>query len=179
MYLHTCFGELAQHLPALRPVGNRPRLVSGELYRRCLLLTTGPSCVPAAYEGELAHCLTTLPPVANQPWTCTCLNTRASWCRLTGVASCRQAALDMYLHVCFSELAQHRPALRPIDDRLRLVSGELAQRQLTLSPVDNQAPDVYCPSVLRRISERRCGGGSGGLAPRKKISSLRWFYPFF
>ena len=42
---------------------------------RCLLLTTGPGCVPAHILG-LAR---SLPPVHNWPWTCTCTNTWATW----------------------------------------------------------------------------------------------------
>ena len=146
MYLQACTGELAQRLLALPPVDNRPQLCHASLcsaYRHCLLLTTGPSCVPARILGELAHRLPTLPPVDNRPWARTCTYTWASWGRIAGVAFC-QTALDMYLHTCFGELAQHLPALRPIDNRLQLVSVELARRLPALPPVDTRPQLCTC-----------------------------------
>ena len=88
VYLQACTGELAQRLLALPPVDNQPQLCHASLcsaYRHCLLLTTGPSCVPACILGELAHRLPTLPPVDNRPWAHTCTYTWASWRRITGV----------------------------------------------------------------------------------------------
>ena len=146
VYLQACTDELAQRLLALPPVDNRPQLCHASLcsaYRHCLLLTTGPSCVPARILGELAHRLPTLPPIDNRPWARTCMYTWASWGRITGVASC-QTALDMYLHTCFGELVQHLPALRPIDNRLQLVSVELARRLPALPPVDTRPQLCTC-----------------------------------
>ena len=146
VYLQACTGELAQRLLALPPVDNRPQLCHASLcsaYRHCLLLTTGPSCVPARILGELAHRLPTLPPVDNRPWARTCTYTWASWGRITGVASC-QMALDMYLHTCFGELAQHLPALRPIDNRFQLVSVELARSLPALPPVHTRPQLCTC-----------------------------------
>ena len=112
MYLHTCFGELAQHLPALRPIDNRLQLVSVELARRL------PALPPVDTRPQLCTCTHTraglftayrhLPPADNQPWMRR--YTQASWRKLTSVASSRQAALDMYLYTCFGELAQPLPA---------------------------------------------------------------------
>ena len=146
VYLQACTGELAQRLLALPPVDNRPQLCHASLcsaYRHCLLLTTGPSCVPARTLGEPAHRLPALPPVDNQPWARTCTYTWASWGRITGVASC-QTALDMYLHTCFGKLVQHLPALRPIDNRLQLGSVELARRLPALPPVDTRPQLCTC-----------------------------------
>ena len=126
--------ELVQCLSALPPVDN------------------GPSCVPARILGELAHCLPTLPPVDNRPWARTGTYTWASWRRITGVASCCQTALDMYLHTCFGELAQHLPALHPIDNRLQLVSVELAWRLPALHPVDTRPSCVPTPILGRACS---------------------------
>ena len=109
----------------------------------------GPSCVPARILGKLAHHLPTLPPVDNQPWARTCTYTSASWRRITGVASCCQTALDMYLHTCFGELAQHLPALHPIDNRLQLVSVELARRLPALHAVDTR-PNCVPTHILGR-----------------------------
>ena len=90
-------------------------------YRHCLLSTAGHGRVPAHMH-------------------------RVSWRRLTSVASCRQTTLDMYLHTCFGKLAQHLPALRPIDNQLRLslVSVELARRLPTLPPVDTRLQSCTC-----------------------------------
>ena len=101
------------------------------------------------YQGGLAHRLPTLPPADNQPWMRT--YTQASWRKLTSVASSRQAALDMYLYTCFGELAQPLPALRLIDNRLRLMSGELALHQPALPPVDNQ-PRMWTASAFLKLT---------------------------
>ena len=87
---------------------------------------------------ELVQCLPALPPGDSRPWTRTCTYTRVSWRRLNGAASFRQTALDMYLHTCFGELAQHLPALRPIENRLQLVLVELARRLPAFSPFDTR-----------------------------------------
>ena len=153
MYLHTCFGELVQHLPALRPIDNRLQLVSVQLARR----------LPA------------LPTVDTRPQLCTCTHTRAGL--LTAYRHClppttshgcaripRQAGAslpvlppldkqpwDMYLYTCFGELAQPLPALRLIDNRLRLMSGELALHQPALPPVDNQ-PRMWTASAFLKLT---------------------------
>ena len=80
VYLHPCTGELVQRLLALPRVDNRPQICHASwcsAYRLCLLLTTGPSCVPAHILGELAHRLPTLPPVDNRAYTCTRVPGRA------------------------------------------------------------------------------------------------------
>ena len=86
--------------------------------RHCPLLTIGHGHVPARIPGRAGG-------------------------RITGVASC-QTALDMYLHTCFGELAQHLPALRPIDNRLQLVLVELARRLPALPPVDTRPQLCTC-----------------------------------
>ena len=85
-YLHTCSGKLAQRLPALDPVNNRPQLCRvswSSAYRHCILLTTGPGCVPERIQGRACS-----PP------------------KLTTAASCPQPPLDAYLHDYLGELAQ-------------------------------------------------------------------------
>ena len=164
VYLQACTGELAQRLLALHPVDNQPHLCHASCciaYRHCLLLTTGPCCVPARILGELAHRLPTMPPVDNRPWACTCTYTWASWRRNTGIASCRQTALDMYLHMCFGELAQHLRALCPIENRLQLESVELGRRHRRCLPL---TPGPSC--VPARILGRAC-------SPPTDIASCR------
>ena len=117
--------ELEQCLSALPPVDNRPQLCTCTHNRR--------ACSPP----------TDIAPVDNRPWARTCTYTWASWGRIAGVASC-QTALDMYLHTCFGELAQHLPALRPIDNRLQLVSVELARHLPALPPVDTRPQLCTC-----------------------------------
>ena len=81
VYLQARTGDLAQRLLALPSVDKRPQLCRASLcsaYWNCLLLTTGPSCVPARILGELAHRLPTLPPVDNRPWARTCMYIWAS-----------------------------------------------------------------------------------------------------
>ena len=85
-----------------------------------------------------------VPPGDSRQWTCTCTYTRVSWRRFTGVASCYQTALDMYLHTCFGELAQHPTALRPTENRLRRVSVKLVRRLLALPPVDTRPQSCTC-----------------------------------
>ena len=86
-YLHTCSGKLAQRLPALDLVNNRPqpcRVSWSSAYRHCILLTTGPGCVPERIQGRACS-----PP--------------------TTAASCPQPPLDLYLHDYLGELAQRLP----------------------------------------------------------------------
>ena len=122
-----------------------------------------------AYSGELAQRQPALPPVDNPSKLCTCRHTRASWLTLptllpvnigpgrvparisgrvgaafTGIDSCRQADLDVYLHTCTSELALHLQALPPLDNHPPAVSCELVQCLLALPPVDNRPQLCAC-----------------------------------
>ena len=68
MYLDTCFGKLAQPLPALRPLtigSDRCWTSWRSTNRRCLLLTTGQGCAPLLHPLRTSH-------------KC-CTHTRASW----------------------------------------------------------------------------------------------------
>ena len=59
MYLDTCFRELAQPLPPLRPIDNQLRLVSGELARRLLVLpsvdTRPGMCTASAFLKDITQ----------------------------------------------------------------------------------------------------------------------------
>ena len=107
-YMHTWSVKLAQCIPVLPPADNRPQLCRASWHSahwRCILLTTGPGCVPARilgrarsqptnaascqqaaldadlheYPGDLAQRLLALTPVDQQTWTCICRHVRASW----------------------------------------------------------------------------------------------------
>ena len=101
-YFHTCLGELAEGLLALPPGGveragaaptgvasyrKLPRLCTCThtreslltVYRCRLLSTTGPGRFPAKVPGRAGAAL-------------------------TGVAFCRQAGMDVYLHTCSGKL---------------------------------------------------------------------------
>ena len=121
------------------------------LHQHCLLLTTSPSCyacthtrasLPTAYQ----HCLPSTTGHGPAP------------ARIPGRAGAGKPALPPLgkrpRHVSARALAQDLLALRPIDDRLRLVSGERSHRLLALSPVDNRAPDVCsAPAFLENITQ--------------------------
>ena len=146
VYLQACTSELAQRLLALPPVDNRPQLCHASwcsAYRHCLLLTTGPAVYLHAYSESLLttyrHCPLLTIGHGHVPAR---IPGRAG-AGLPAFASC-QTALDMYLHTCFGKLAQHLPALRPIDNRLQLVSVELARRLPALPNVDTRPQLCTC-----------------------------------
>ena len=94
-YMHTWSVKLAQCIPVLPPADNRSQLCRASWHSahwRCILLTTGPGCVPARILGR----------ARSQP---------------TNAASCQQAALDADLHEYPGDLAQRLPALTPIDQQ--------------------------------------------------------------
>ena len=93
--MHTWSVKLAQCIPVLPPADNRPQLCRASWHSahwRCILLTTGPGCVPARILGR----------ARSQP---------------TNAASCQQAALDADLHEYPGDLAQRLPALTPVDQQ--------------------------------------------------------------
>ena len=94
-YMHTWSVKLAQCIPVLPPADNRPQLCRASWHSahwRCILLTTGPGCVPARILGR----------ARSQP---------------TNAASCQQAALDADLHEYPGDLPQRLPALTPVDQQ--------------------------------------------------------------
>ena len=94
-YMHTWSVKLALCIPVLPPADNRPQLCRASWHSahwRCILLTTGPGCVPARILGRARS-----PP--------------------TSAASCQQAALDADLHEYPGDLAQRLPALTPVDQQ--------------------------------------------------------------
>ena len=94
-YMHTWSVKLAQCIPVLPPADNRPQLCRASWHSahwRCILLITGPGCVPARILGR----------ARSQP---------------TNAASCQQAALDADLHEYPGDLAQRLPALTPVDQQ--------------------------------------------------------------
>ena len=94
-YMHTWSVKLAQCIPVLPPADNRPQLCRASWHSahwRCILLTTGPGCVPARILGR----------ARSQP---------------TNAASCQQAAMDADFHEYPGDLAQRLPALTPVDQQ--------------------------------------------------------------
>ena len=91
-------------------------------YRHCPLLTIGHGHVPARIPGRAGAGLPALP-LVKRPLTCTCIRASASW-RST------------------------YPALRPIDNRLQLVSVELARRLPALPPVDTRPQLCTCTHTM-------------------------------
>ena len=94
-YMHTWSVKPAQCIPVLPPADNRPQLCRASWHSahwRCILLTTGPGCVPARILGRARS-------------------------RPTNAASCQQAALDADLHEYPGDLAQRLPALTPVDQQ--------------------------------------------------------------
>ena len=105
-YMHTWSVKLAQCIPVLPPADNRPQLCRASWHSahwRCILLTTGPGCVPARILGR----------ARSQP---------------TNAASCQQAALDADLHEYPGDLAQRLPALTPVDQQTGRVSAGMYGR---------------------------------------------------
>ena len=96
--------------------------------RHCLLLKTSHGRVPAQIPGRAGA-------------------------SLSAFASCRQAALDMYLYTCFGELAQPLPALRPVDNRFWLVLSDMGQHQPALPFVDNRPRMRTASAFFKNITQ--------------------------
>ena len=154
-YMYTWSVKLAQCIPVLPPADNQPQLCRASWHSahwRCILLTTGPGCVPARILGR----------ARSQP---------------TNAASCQQAALDADLHEYPGDLAQRLPALTPIDQQTwtcicrhvratwrsacwrclpltigPTVSCELVQCLSALPPVDNRPKLCTCTHTRRACS---------------------------
>ena len=148
---HEHPGELAQLLPALHRVVKRSwtsicthaRASWHSAYWRCILLTTGPGCVPARILGR-ASSQPTNAASCRQPALDEDLHEYSGDLaqRFAGVDSCRQADLDVYLQACTGELAQRLLALPPVDKRPQLCHASLcsAYRHCLLLTT---APAVY------------------------------------
>ena len=92
---------------ALASVDNRPQLCRvtwHSTYQRCILLTTGPSCVPARIVGEPTPRLPPLHPVHNRSGRAPARKPGRPGAAFTGVHARGQAYQDVYLHTCTGKL---------------------------------------------------------------------------
>ena len=154
-YMHTWSVKLAQCIPVLPPADNRSQLCRASWHSahwRCILLTTGPGCVPARILGRARSQPTNAASCQQAAWTRICTNTRATWhsvCRRWLPSTSRPGRVSAGMY--------GRAGAAPAGVASRwqsapTVSCELVQCLSALPPVDNRPQLCTCTHTRRACS---------------------------